>query len=62
MPAASAQAGAGISGGQVAYLRNKLKSAAIEEQTICDRFQVQSIELLSVEQFDLLKSELLAAT
>lgn len=51
----------GISGGQVAYLRNKLKSAEIAEQTICDRFQVQSIELLSVEQFDKIKSELLTA-
>lgn len=57
--AASSQGGAGISGGQVAYLRNKLKSAGLAEQAICDRFQVANIELLNAEQFDELKSELL---
>ena len=60
-PAGSRAAQGGISGGQVAYLRNKLKSAEIAEQTICDRFQVQSIELLGAEDFDKLKAELLAA-
>lgn len=55
----SAQQG-GITGGQVAYLRNKLKAASVTEATICDRFQVTGIELLNVEQFDLVKSELLA--
>lgn len=49
----------GISGGQVAYLRNKLKAASVEESRICDRFQTSSIELLSAEQFDLVKAELL---
>ena len=52
---------AGISGGQIAYLRNKLKAAGLTEQTICDRFQVGGIELLSAEAFDEIKSELLAA-
>jgi hypothetical protein len=55
---AAAPAG-GISGGQVAYLRNKLKSAGAEEQSICDRFQVTGIELLNAEQFDTVKAELL---
>ena len=58
-PAANGQAG-GISGNQVAYLRNKLKASGVSEQSICDRFQVTSIELLSPEQFDEVKSELLA--
>lgn len=49
----------GISGGQVAYLRNKLKSAGVSEQIVCDRFQVTGIELLSPEQFDEVKGELL---
>lgn len=60
--ATSAPAPAGsISGNQVAYLRNKLKAAGVEEQTILDRFQVAGLEHLSSEQFDLVKSELLAA-
>lgn len=50
-----------ISGGQVAYLRNKLRAAGLEEASVCDRFQVASIELLSSEQFAALKGELLAA-
>lgn len=54
--------GTGISGGQVAYLRNKLKNAGLGEQSICDRFHVTSIELLNVEQFDEVKAELLAMT
>lgn len=57
-PAGNAQGG--ISGGQVAYLRNKLKAAGVEEPSICDRFQVSSIELLNAEQFDEVKAELLA--
>jgi phage recombination protein Bet len=52
----------GISGGQVAYLRNKLKAAGVAEQSICDRFQVTALELLTVEAFDTVKSELLALT
>jgi hypothetical protein len=62
-PAASnapAKAG-GITGGQVAYLRNKIKAAGLDEATFCDRFQVTGIELLSAEQFDTIKAELLAA-
>lgn len=60
--AAPAAAGAqgGISGGQVAYLRGKLKNAGVSEPSICDRFQVGGIELLTPEQFDTVKSELLA--
>jgi hypothetical protein len=59
-PKASAPAaGGGISGGQAAYLKNKLKAAGLEEQAICDRFQVASIELLNTEQFDTVKAELL---
>lgn len=58
-PPANGHAG-GISGGQVGYLRNKLKAAGVEEGSICDRFQVTGIEMLNVEQFDELKSELLA--
>ena len=57
-PAGTAQGG--ISGGQVAYLRNKLKAAGVTEAAISDRFQVTSIELLGVEQFDEVKAELLA--
>lgn len=51
--------GAGITGGQVAYLRTKLKSAGVEEQKILDRFQASALELLNAEQFDIVKSELL---
>lgn len=58
-PGAAAPQG-GISGGQVAYLRNKLKAAGVTEQTISDRFQVTSIELLNAEQFDEVKTELLS--
>ena len=57
----SAPSSGSISGGQVAYLRNKLRAAGLDEASICDRFQVASIELLSSEQFAALKSELLAA-
>jgi len=56
---ASAQQG-GISGGQVAYIKGKLKNAGISEASICDRFQVSSVDLLNVDQFDELKAELLA--
>jgi len=59
VPPAAAPAAGGISGGQVAYLRNKLKAAGVEEQTICDRFQVAGIEHLNGAQFDTLKVELL---
>ena len=52
--------GVAITANQIAYLRNKLKSANVAEQTICDRFSIQAIETLSAEQFDLVKSELLA--
>lgn len=60
-PAAAPAPKAGsITGGQVNYLRGKLKNAGIAEQSICDRYQVASIELLTSEQFDEQKSELLA--
>ena len=60
-PKASAPAATGsIAGGQVAYLRNKLKSSGVSEASVCDRFQVTGIELLSVDQFDTVKAELLA--
>ena len=59
-PQASGPSGAGITGGQVAYLRNKLKAAGVSEASICDRFQATSIELLTTEQFDEVKAELLA--
>lgn len=59
-PATSGSAGGGISGNQVAYLRNKLKHSGITEQTICDRFQVASIDLLTSEAFDTVKAELIA--
>lgn len=59
-PVASAQGG--ISAGSVAYLRGKLKAAGVDESSIQDRFQVSGIELLTAEQFDALKSELLKMT
>lgn len=58
-PAAQAASGS-ISGGQVNYLRNKIKSAGLAEQAFLDRFQVASLELLTAEQFDEVKAELLA--
>lgn len=59
-PAAPASSSTGgITGGQVAYLRNKMKAAGVDESAACDRFQVTGIELLSAEAFDTLKAELL---
>lgn len=58
-PSPAGSAG-GITGNQVAYLRKKLESAGVAEKTILDRFQVAGLEHLSVEQFDEVKSELLA--
>jgi hypothetical protein len=52
------QAG-GITGNQAAYLRKKLQSASLAEETICDRFQVTAIELMSADHFDVIKAELL---
>jgi hypothetical protein len=57
-PASSAASG-GISGGQVNYLRNKIKSAGVAEQVFLDRYQVAGLELLTVAQFDEVKAELL---
>ncbi len=57
-PSRTASAGA-ISSGQVAYLRNKLKAASVDEATVLDRFSVSGLELLAVDQFDTLKAELL---
>lgn len=59
-PTQPSPASGGVSGGQVAYLRNKLKAAGVAEQTICDRFQITTIEMLAVEQFDEIKAELLS--
>lgn len=59
-PAAASNGNGTISGNHIAYLRNKLKQTGVEEPSICDRFQVTGIELLSAEQFDEIKSELLA--
>jgi hypothetical protein len=59
-PAANHANAGGISGGQVNYLRKKLEGAGIAEQSIADRFQVASIELLTAEAFDTIKAELLA--
>ncbi len=46
--------------GQVAYLRNKIKAAGLQESTFHDRFNVSAIEALTSEQFDAVKAELLA--
>lgn len=59
-PTPPAAAGS-LTGGQVAYLRNKLKAAGIGEPAICNRFEVDALELLAPEQFATLKAELLAA-
>lgn len=62
-PAAPATAEQGpinpITSNQVTYLRKKLQTSGIAEEDVCRRYHVASIELLSVEQFDELKSELL---
>ena len=50
-----------LTGGQVAYLRNKLRAGGIEEAVILNRFEVGSLELLSTDQFAAIKAELLAA-
>jgi hypothetical protein len=60
-PPASVHGGA-VSSAQVAYLRGKLKVAGVEESSICDRFQIMGLELLSPEQFDEIKAQLLAMT
>lgn len=60
-PKKASGAAGGISGGQVNYLRNKIKGTGLEEQTFLDRFQVASLELLTAEQFDAIKAELLQA-
>lgn len=60
-PAPASSGSGGISGGQVAYLRKKIETAGLVEQTFLDRFQVSGLELLSVEQFDAIKAELLQA-
>lgn len=46
--------------GQVAYLRNKIKAAGLQEETFHERFNVSAIEALTSEQFDTVKAELLA--
>lgn len=60
-PAASGNAtGETISPNQASYLRNKMKSVGVSEESILSRFTVAKIELLSPEQFDTVKSELVA--
>lgn len=59
-PAPATSTGPSIGTGQLAYLRNKLKQAGVEDSSICARFEVGSLEGLSVEQFDEVKAELLA--
>ena len=60
-PAASSSASTSLIGaGQLAYLRNKLRSAEIEEASLFERFGVQGLDQLGVEQFDELKAELLS--
>lgn len=59
-PVASAPAGDVITPNQAAYLRAKLKGAELLEATIAERFGVETIAHLSVDQFDEIKSELLA--
>lgn len=62
-PAPSTTAGGSsrpiISSGQVAYLRAKLKSANQSEADVCRRFEVERLEDLNLDCFDVLKSELL---
>ncbi len=60
-PAPRASTAGALTGGQVAYLRNKLKAAGIGEPAICNRFEVDALELISPDQFAMLKAELLAA-
>jgi len=55
-------ADAAITAVQVAYLRNKLKSANVAESTILDRYQITGLELLNAAQFDEIKVNLLAMT
>ena len=59
-PPASAPSGSAVSSGQVAYLRNKMKAAGVDEGSILQRFGVASLEAFTTSQFDELKSELLA--
>jgi len=56
----AASMGPVIGPGQLAYLRNKLKQAGLDESSICARFEVGALEGLSVDQFDEVKAELLA--
>lgn len=59
---ASSDVRGGISAGQVAYLRNKIKAAGKAESEFCARYEVGAIEEFTLEMFDLVKSELLALT
>lgn len=57
-PASHGPAGS-ITANQIVYLRRKLQMVGLNEQSICDRFQISGIELLTAEQFDEVKAELL---
>ncbi|MBI5259785.1 MAG: recombinase RecT [Burkholderiales bacterium] len=54
-----APAGA-ITTNQVAYLRNKMKSAGVDEASIVQRYELPSLEYMNSNQFDEFKAELLA--
>lgn len=60
-PVTTAPAGA-INGGQVKYLRAKMAAAGVEEASIVERFELPDLEHMNVQQFDEIKSELLAMT
>lgn len=58
-PIASNGPAGSITANQIAYLRRKLQMVGLAEQSICDRYQVSGIELLTAEQFDEVKADLL---
>jgi hypothetical protein len=59
-PPAGEKSSGAVTAPQIAYLRGKLKAANIPEASICDRFGVMGLELLSGDQFDQVKADLLA--
>lgn len=48
-----------VSAGQVKYLEGKLASVGIEPATICTRFSASSLADLDVEQFDIVRAEII---
>lgn len=55
-----ATTGQALPPGMVNYLKSKMRTCGVEEQTILDRFNVTELSTLTSAQFDELKSELLA--